>query len=118
MSKDLTRLNGALPHCQLLEDHMSAILETHQKLEQLNICAPQFLAVVTEIRDHLMTSATGKNHIDKETFHEALDNVQENNANTLAAFHKVYWGIIGLLLIVISVLMVGQKFGVIPIPGK
>lgn len=111
MTAEVHKLNGAMGGCQFSEDHMTAIIETTKSIENLEGHLEQLVNVATECRDNLLNSATGRNHIDKETFKEVLGQAYSSSKDTLKGFHRAYGLIIAVLLFTIAFILTGQKLG-------
>lgn len=117
MTNPLHVFNGAAVKCPILDEHLRAIMETHENMQKLATSAPGLIGSVNDIRDYLLASATGRNHIDKETFKETLRTTNENAATNLKNFHRVYGVIIMVLLFSLAFCITGQKLGLV-LPWK
>lgn len=98
---DFVGINGSRRICNVPDEHLLAILEIQRSTQNVVNASEEIVPILKEIRDGLLASATGRNHIDKETFQE-----------TLKQFHRAYGIIITALLFTLAFVITGQKLGV------
>lgn len=105
--KELIAMNGKV---QQVQESVEAMVEHIHHLTQLDVIAE----AVVEVKDQLLSAATGKNHVPIEIAKEYF----AQSAKSQAVLHRIYGLIILSLTGIIGFLLTGEKLGWIRIVGN